>query len=227
MLKAFLFLYLLSGAAKAAAWREDFKDLRRWQPLLFPKIPAHSVYQSVSIPGGTALRCESRASASGLLLKEAYDIKALPVLRFEWKVENIYPGADPRKKSADDYPLRLYVSFPLDPKKAGLLDRLARAIYGQLPPHSSLNYVWSSLPSPRAKPYPSPYTSRVRMIALQGGPENVGKWVTEEVNVLEDYRLAFGKDAPPGLAQLAIMNDSDNTKAAALSWLRYVEAAEK
>lgn len=222
-----LFLNLalaFASAASAASWREDFSDLGRWQPLLFPKIKAHSSYQSVTVDGGPALRAESRASASGLVLKAPYDVQALPILRFEWKVEGVYVGRDPRKKAADDYPLRIYVFFPLDEKKAGFLDRLARSLYGQLPPHSSLNYVWSSVPSDPAQSYPSPYTSRVRMLALQGGPEKAGTWVAEEVDVLADYRRAFGQDPPPGPAQLAVMNDSDNTKLGALSWLRELQA---
>jgi hypothetical protein len=151
-------------------------------------------------------------------------VRALPILRFEWKVEAIYEGHDPRRKAGDDYPLRLYLFFPLDEEKAGLLDRLARTLYGQLPPHSSLNYVWSSVAAPRDKPYPSPYTGRVRMIPLQGGPARLGQWVAEELDVLADYRLAFGQDPPPGPAQLAVMNDSDNTKLASVSWLRKLQA---
>ncbi len=219
-----LVLLLLPTLLPAAAWREDFADLSRWKPLLFPKIPAHSSYQSVTVDGGTALRAESRASASGLVLEQPYDVQALPILRFEWKVEGVYEGRDPRAKKADDYPLRLYVFFPLDEKKAGFVDRLARALYGQWPPHSSLNYVWASVPLDRAQSYPSPYTGRVRMLALQGGPAKAGSWVAEEVDVLSDYRRAFGQDPPPGPAQLAVMNDSDNTRLAAVSWLRALQA---
>jgi Protein of unknown function (DUF3047) len=209
----------------AVAWREDFKDLHAWQPLNFPKIKVHSVYQAVTLTSGTALRCESDASASGLLLKKAYDVEAFPILRFEWKVESIYEKSDPRKKSGDDYPLRLYVFFPLQESKATWLDRLARSLYGQYPPHSALNYVWSSKLADRLKPYASPYTSRARMIPLQSGAEKIGQWIKEEVNVVEDYRLAFGTSPPEGQAQLAIMNDSDNTKLKAVSQLRFIEAS--
>lgn len=218
------FFLTAASALQATGWREDFADLNRWQPLLFPKISAHSTYQSVTVDGGTALRAESHASASGLVLKKPYDVHSLPILRFEWKVQNVYVGHDPKQKAGDDYPMRIYVIFPLDEKNAGFPDRLARVLYGQLPPQSSLNYVWSSVVAQRDKPYPSPYTGRVRMIPLEGGPEHRGSWVSESADVLKDYRLAFGHDAPPGPAKLAIMNDSDNTRQSSVSWLRALRA---
>jgi len=60
------------------------------------------------------------------------------------------------------------------------------------------------------------------MILLQHGEENTGKWIEQEVDVLEDYRKAFGED-PPSAARLAVMNDSDNTKESSVSYVDYIE----
>lgn len=46
--------------------------------------------------------------------------------------------------------------------------------------------------------------------------------MTEEVDVLSDYRRAFGTD-PPGQAGLAVMNDSDDTGESSVSWLDDLE----
>ena len=35
------------------------------------------------------------------------------------------------------------------------------------------------------------------MIILQAGSEKAGKWHEEDINILEDYRKAFGTDPPP------------------------------
>ncbi len=60
------------------------------------------------------------------------------------------------------------------------------------------------------------------MIIVQSGAEHIGKWLEQEVNVLEDYRKAFGKD-PPETASIAIMNDSDNTGESSISFIDYIE----
>lgn len=208
--------------ALASPWREEFKDLGNWEPLAFKKIPRHSSYTIVTEDGRAALRCESRASASGLLMKRPFDPRLSPRLRFAWKVDSVYAGADPRKKSGDDYPLRVYVLFAGEPGKAGWLDRLAGSFSGRRPPHSVLNYVWAGSEMPR-QPFASPYTSRSRMIPLQGGSARAGTWIEEQVDILKDYQEAFGEAPPKGGARLAIMNDSDNTRSASVSFLSGLE----
>jgi hypothetical protein len=68
----------------------------------------------------------------------------------------------------------------------------------------------------------SPYTEKAKIITLQRGKERVGTWQTEEVHILEDYRRVFGED-PPMAANLAVMNDSDNTGQGAVSYLDFIE----
>jgi len=60
------------------------------------------------------------------------------------------------------------------------------------------------------------------LIALEKGKEKVGMWQEEKVNILWDYRAAFGAD-PPASASIAIMNDPDNTGQASASYLNFIE----
>jgi hypothetical protein len=60
------------------------------------------------------------------------------------------------------------------------------------------------------------------MVILRAGPAQAGQWVEEEVNILDDYRTAFGEE-PPKSARLAIMSDSDNTGERALGYLDWIE----
>jgi hypothetical protein len=64
------------------------------------------------------------------------------------------------------------------------------------------------------------------MVLLQKGKNNMGKWIMEEVNILEDYKKAFGKN-PPKKASLAIMSDSDNTGESATAWIDFIELKAK
>jgi hypothetical protein len=215
-----------ASAQETVALREDFNNLDNWKPLTFPKIKKHTEYDiTPEKDGNLILTTRSKASASGIVYKGSFNPFHDPILRWRWKVDNVYLKADPHTKQGDDYPLRVYVIFEYDPAKAGLAQRalygLAKKIYGEYPPLASLNYVWAS--QSIAEPFfDNPYTDRAKMIPLRSGTGHLGQWVEEEVNVLADYRRVFGED-PPDCASLAIMNDSDNTGEAAVSHMDFIE----
>lgn len=221
-----LFVSAVSAMEPDIAFREDFNNLDNWKPLTFPKIKKHSEYVITPEPDGNRiLTTRSHASASGIVYKGSFNPFRYPIVRWRWKVDNVYSNADPHTKQGDDYPLRVYVIFEYDPDKAGLAQRalygLAKKIYGQYPPLASLNYVWASRQV--AEPFfDNPYTDRAKMIPLRSGTALLGQWVDERVDILTDYRRVFGED-PPEKASLAIMNDSDNTGEAAVSHMDFIE----
>jgi hypothetical protein len=171
------------------------------------------------------LKAESNASASAVLYKKEFNIYRYSRMRWRWKVENVYRKGDAKTKSGDDYSLRIYIIFKYDPEKAGFLERLkynaGKLIYGEYPPHSSLNYIWANREHGETI-ITNTYTEKSKMVLLQKGDANVGKWLIHDVNVLEDYEDAFGEKPPP-IASIAIMNDSDNTGEKSISYLDYIE----
>jgi len=209
--------------------REEFTSLDAWRPLTFPKIERHSTYSIATNADQSEfwLKAESDNSASGVIWKKQYDIYAYPKLRWRWRVENVYLKGDATKKSGDDYPVRVYVIFQYDPATASAGKSLkygfVKAVYGEYPPDSGLNYVWESRENP-AEYVVSPYTDAMMMFLKEQGTAKVGQWVEEEADVLADYRKAFGK-APPHTASLAVMNDSDNTGEKAVSFIDWIEVA--
>jgi hypothetical protein len=70
--------------------------------------------------------------------------------------------------------------------------------------------------------------NKIKLLLLEKGGQNVGKWLTEEVNIVEDYRRAFGVSAPQ-MASIGITNDSDNTEENSVSFIDFiqVQASEK
>lgn len=204
---------------------EDFKDLENWRPLNFPKIKKHTQYSIVKEAGETYLKAESNASASAIIYKKEFNVYEYPKIRWTWKIDNVYKKGNVKEKSGDDYPIRVYVLFKYDPEKASFGKRikygLAKIIYGEYPPHSSLNYIWANKKDEKGI-ITNPYASEVKMIILQAGSEKAGKWHEEDINILEDYRKAFGTDPPP-VAGIAIMNDSDNTGESSVSFIDYIE----
>jgi len=219
--------FLAAGTAWPATvlFREDFRNLDNWEPLFFPKIARHTDYATASDGKRTMLVARSSASASAIVFKQTFNPYQYPRLRWRWKVDNVYKSADGRTKAGDDYPLRIYVMFQYDPDKADLSEKLLygalKAVYGKYPPQSTMNYVWASSAAADTV-ITSPYTDRAKMIALEKGPTKAGRWVDETAHIIEDYRRAFGKD-PPAKASLAVMNDSDNTGEAAVSYLEFIE----
>lgn len=205
-------------------FREDFEALDNWGPLYFPKIKQHSSYEIEDDGKEHFLRAESKASASGLILKKEFNVYEFPNMGWRWRAENIYRKGDATTKSGDDYPIRVYIIFKYDPEKAGFFEKLkynsAKLFYGEYPPHSSLNYIWANK-TRESTIITSSYTERSKMIPLQSGETNIGMWQDEEVNILEDYRMAFGED-PPHIASVAIMNDSDNTGEGSVSYIDYL-----
>jgi hypothetical protein len=218
-------LSLAAAAEKKILFREDFLTLDAWRPLIFPKIAKHSEYATEQSGGETYLKAGSNASASGLVLKREFAVRDYPYLRWKWKVDNVYSKGNPLERSGDDYPIRVYVIFRFDPDQAGFFDKvkygIAKKLYGEYPPHSSLNYVWASRDA-GTKMYANPYTDKAMMIVLQQGASHTGQWISEEVNMLEDYRKAFGSE-PPAAASIAIMNDSDNTGEQSVSYVGFLE----
>lgn len=216
---------LLHAANDVVLFRDDFNSLENWKPLYFPKIKKHTEYSIETEGGESFLKTESRASASAIIFKKEFNVLEYPKVRWRWKISNVYEKGNEEEKAGDDYPLRVYIVFKYDPGTASLGTRLTygliKSIYGEYPPHSSLNYIWANL-THHDRIIANTYASEVKMVILQAGNENAGKWIEQEINIIEDYQRAFG-EAPPPTGSIAIMNDSDNTKESAVSYIDYIE----
>jgi hypothetical protein len=192
----------------------------KWHLLTFKKIPLHTQYMLAIDENTVVIKAVSRASASGLIRKIKIDPQKYPIVRWRWKVSNVYKNGDVTQKTGDDYPARFYVTFEFDPDRIGLLEKikyyLAKLFYGNYPPSSAINYLWASH-APVGTIVSNPYTKRVKMIVVKSGEKALNTWITEKPNIFDDYVRAFG-DKPPMISGVAIMTDSDNTKEAATAF---------
>ncbi|MDR4474979.1 MAG: DUF3047 domain-containing protein [Nitrospira sp.] len=184
-----------------------------WKPLTFPKIPQHTTYGLVKEGERVVVKASSQASSSGMTREIRIDPKEYPIIQWQWKVSNVLKTGDVAKKAGDDYPARIYVTFEYDSAKVGLFGKAkyetAKLIYGRYPPHGAINYIWESRAS-IGTTVPNPFTDQVYMIVVESGSTKLNTWVTEERNVYEDYKRAFGEE-PPLISGVAIMTDTDNT----------------
>ena len=210
---------------KDILFHEEFVDLEAWEPFTFPKIERQSSYSILREEAVSYLRTESNASASAILYKNSFDINRYHRMRWRWRIEKVYEKGNAAEKTGDDYPIRVYIIFKYNPDDASFGERvtygLAKTFYGEYPPHSSLNYIWGNK-SQEKKIITSPYTDRAKMIVMESGEDKANTWVDEEVDILDDYKKAFGKP-PPSAASIAIMNDSDNTGEQSTSYIDFIE----
>lgn len=229
LLSSILAISLIAAAAgpdgTSRLFREEFNSLENWKPFFFPKIKRHSTYTVEKDGDESYLRAESDASASAIVYKDSFNVYEYPNARWRWKVSTIYRKGDAATKAGDDFPIRIYVIFEHDPEKAGGFERirygLAKSLYGEYPPHSTLSYVWASKEHSETI-ITNPYTDRAKEILLRKGAGLAGAWQEEQVNILGDYEKAFGSK-PPDKARVAVMNDSDNTGESSVSWVDYIE----
>ncbi len=191
-----------------------------WKPLTFEKIPTHTQYELVKDGEQTVVKATSRQSSSGLTREIMIDPKEYPIIQWRWKVSNTFNNGDMTKKSGDDYPARIYITFQYDRDKVGFFEEAkyeaAKLLYGEYPPIGAINYIWESK-SPIGTIAPNPYTDRVQMFVIESGETRLDEWVMEERNIYEDYKRAFGED-PPKISGVAIMTDTDNTQEEAVSF---------
>lgn len=157
-------------------------------------------YQLVQDNGRTVIRAQSRGSASGMFKKVNQDPQRFRYLRWSWKVAGIIEKGDERYKSGDDYAARIYVVFP------GRFFWQTRAI----------SYIWANRLGV-GQATPNAFTGNVMMVAVESGPARTGQWLTEERDVLADYRRFFGEE-PRKIGAIAIMTDTDNTGSEATAW---------
>ncbi len=173
------------------------EGLNGWEAKTFK---GQTSYQLVEDGGRTVLRAQARGTASGLVKKISFEPTQYRYLRWSWKIEQTIANGDETTKQGDDYAARVYVIFP------GRFFWQTRV----------LNYIWANR-LPREGFVASAFTANSMMLAAESGPASAGQWVTEERDLLIDYRRVFGED-PPAAGGVAIMTDTDNTGAEATAW---------
>ncbi len=160
-------------------------------------------FSVVDVDGRRAFHLKSAgdSSTANKELKARWSLKDTPVLEWSWKVVVLPKGADCRSKQTDDQAAQLYVAWP----------RFPQAVRSRI-----IGYVWDTT-CPAGLVTKSEKTGTVTYIVVRSGPAELGKWLTERRNVVEDYRKIYGEEPEnPGVVSIAI--DSDDTSSTAESF---------
>lgn len=191
-----------------------------WRPYRISSAKRETHYMLSTVDGHTVLEAQADNSASALAYPLRADPKHAPWLTFRWRTERLIEKADVATRVGDDYPARVYVSFDYDIARLPFGDRMklrmARSIWGDQVPAAALCYIWERR-QPVGYSQWSAFTNRLRMVVVQSGSARLGQWVAIERNVVEDFRAAFGEEAPP-ISSIIVATDTDNTGESAHTW---------
>jgi len=131
------------------------------------------------------------------------DVTKYPVLEWEWRMLTLPAGGDSRRASTDDQAGQVYVVFP----------RIPAMIRSRI-----IAYVWDST-APAGQVFESPRTSMVTYVVVRSGAADLGRWIIESRNVLEDFRRIYGQDPVEPVEAVSIGIDSNDTGSRAESYM--------
>lgn len=152
------------------------------------------------VPGnnGPVLHGTSERSASMRYKDIAYNAQEYPLLRWQWKVASLPRKGMENDRDNDDYGARVYIFFP------GWTFLTSYV----------LEYVWDN-ETPVGTVKTSPSSGRCKLIVVNSGTGEMGKWIAVERNLWDDYTRAFGGEPDRAVGGIGFMSDSDNTRSSA------------
>jgi hypothetical protein len=185
-----------------------------WRPWGANSGKRPTLYRIAAADGISALEAVADGGATGLHRQIRVDPRRQPVLEWRWRVDQLIPGADKRYAARDDSAARVVVSFHGDAEKLDFDQRaklrLVKAITGDALPYAILMYVWAN-ELPVETVVPSPHFDRIKLIVVEQGEANLGRWRDYRRDIFEDYRRAFGEE-PGDIVSVGVLTDADNTQ---------------
>jgi len=152
--------------------------------------------------GRKAINLKSANDSSTISKEVKVDVKTWPVLQWSWQVVTLPKGGDARKSATDDEAAQIYVTFP----------RFPAAVRSRI-----ISYIWDTA-APVGSVFKSEKTGLVTYVVVRSGPADLGKWLTESRNVLEDYKKIYGEAPAEDVGAISIAIDSNDTNSTAESY---------
>ena len=209
-------LALFAVLAATLAWAAGMVVVEDWSklPVGFRGIPEGWKGQNWGSPaydmtvvehdGKKALHLKSKNEGSTVSkdIKGLVNVKATPILEWRWKVVTLPKGGDSRKKETDDQAAQVYVTWP----------RFPEAVRSRI-----IGYVWDTT-APVGTIVKSEKTGTITYVVVRSGAADLGQWVTERRNVVEDFKKIHG-EAPDNPGAVSIAIDSNDTNSTAESFI--------
>ena len=162
------------------------------------------------------LKARVKADSAIIAREFNYNLKEFPILSWRWRGLKLPKGGDERYKNSGDSVAGIYIIFPslIKPERLKNSWGIKVHIPNNLKPEC-IKYVWSSS-LPKGTITDSPYSNKTKIIILENGESSLNQWITEEVNVYEDYKRLFHKE-PDEVRAVGILTDADDTSSEAMA----------
>ena len=162
--------------------------------------------------GRAALHLKSANDGSTITrdIKGKVNLKQTPILEWTWKVVVLPKNANSCKKATDDQAAQVFVAWP----------RFPEAVRSRI-----LGYVWDTT-RPVGTICKSEKTGTVTYVVVRSGTSELGKWVTERRNLVEDFTKVYG-EAPENPAAVSVAIDSNDTESSSESFVSTIEFKRK
>jgi len=141
-------------------------------------------------------------------VKTKWNLKKYPLLKWKWRVSKLPNGADESRGATNDSAAAVFVVF----KRANIF-----FLPWHYQPTNVLIYSWSST-QPVGKVVKKELKKfgimlyQGRYTIIETGEKKLGTWISEERNILADYRKYFGGNPKYNPVVFGLHSDSNNTK---------------
>ena len=166
----------------------------------------NSVYKVTTEDQNLFLRADDKGNSVQLFRKKGWRLHDNPIFTWRWRVTE-FPKGSNEKGGLNDSAAGVYVVFP-----------------NRWFVPESIKYVWSDvLPVgtviQRHDHFP--------MLVIRSGRADIGKWITEERNVYDDYKKLFDGRTPSDPVAFGMLTDANDTKSEAIADYDDFKAIEK
>ncbi len=156
-------------------------------------------WKLVPLDDEIVISATGEGSSSGLARWVEIDPDDCPTIDWSWRVDALPERADLATRDREDVAASLFLAFG-DP---GSLSSPK--------PVPTIRYVWATAANPVGEVIDSPYfPGTLRSIVVRSGADALGTWVSEQRDLREDYRLAFGVAPPEPIQAFALYTDNDH-----------------
>ena len=152
--------------------------------------------------GRKVIHLKSAGDSSTISKEVKVDVKTWPMLQWSWRVVTLPKAGNACVSATDDEAGQIYVTFP----------RFPTAVRSRI-----VSYIWDTT-APVGTVCKSQKTGLVTYVVVRSGPADLGKWVTESRNVLEDFRKIYGDAPTEDVGAISLAIDSNDTSSTAESF---------
>ena len=153
-----------------------------------------------------AIKLRAESASFALEKSITVDLRQTPYLEWEWKVTVPPTGGDFSSPDTDDQAAQLLVVFP-------------KTFFER---RKVISYIWDpTAPKETTAAAAGPIYLNVKAVVVESGDREIGTWLTERRNIVEDFRTLFG-ETPERAVAIRMQINSQHTKSVAEAFWRTI-----